>query len=374
MTEEEEKLKKRMERDKDIPYVDLRDGARGIVTWAQMDGIDLSNAAIEIIGEATRVSKKMDEDSRKITTIVIGHGSKKHAETLIHYGADTVYVIDDERLEHYQTLPYARAMIEAIMEIKPEIGIIAASTIGRDLAPRIAATLNVGLSADCTELDIGYYANKRKNQRFEKVFKMIRPSFGESKLATIIGPWNYPAMATARPGVFRAITPDTSRKGEIIEFNPNWEEGDFSVEVLETRRSKESIDLTKADIIVSGGFGVGKEGFPMLTELVEAIRGNGQSVEMGASRAAVDAGYVDYKHQVGQTGKTVRPQVYIAIGISGAIQHIAGMKDSRIIIAINKDPKAIIFDHADYGIVASYQDALPPLIEKVRSGFIFPIE
>lgn len=363
-----------MERDKDIPYVDLREGARGIVTWAQMNGNDLADAALEIIGEATRVRLKMDEDSRKIISVIIGHGAKNHAETLIHYGADMVYVIDDERLEHYQTLPYARAMIDAIKTINPEIGIISASTLGRDLAPRIAATLNVGLSADCTALDIGYYANKRRNQRFGKAFKMIRPSFGESKLATIIGPWNYPTLATARPGVFRAITPDTSRKGEIIDFTPNWEEGDFGVEVIETRRSKESIDLTKADIIVSGGFGVGKEGFQMLKELVEAISNNGQSVELGASRAAVDAGYIEYKHQIGQTGKTVRPQVYIAVGISGAIQHIAGMKDSRIIIAINKDSKAKIFDHADYGIVADYQDALPPLIDKVKSGFNFPIE
>ncbi|MFV2014658.1 MAG: electron transfer flavoprotein subunit alpha/FixB family protein, partial [Candidatus Heimdallarchaeota archaeon] len=157
-------------------------------------------------------------------------------------------------------------------------------------------------------------------------------------------------------------------------FTPNWEESDFSVEVLETTRSKESIDLSKADIIVSGGFGVGKEGFPMLMKLVEAIRSNGQSVVLGASRAAVDAGYIPYKHQIGQTGKTVRPQVYIAIGISGAIQHIAGMKDSKTIIAINKDPKAKIFDHADYGIVADYQEAIPPLINKVKSGFKFLLE
>ncbi|MHA2278411.1 MAG: electron transfer flavoprotein subunit alpha/FixB family protein, partial [Candidatus Kariarchaeaceae archaeon] len=144
--------------------------------------------------------------------------------------------------------------------------------------------------------------------------------------------------------------------------------------VLETKKRKESIDLAKADIIVSGGFGAGKEGFSMLMELVEAIRANGQNVELGSSRAAVDAGYIPYKHQVGQTGKTVRPQVYIAIGISGAIQHIAGMKDSKTIIAINKDPNAKIFDHADYGIVADYQDAIPPLIEKVKSGFKFPLE
>lgn len=374
MSEEEANLQKRMERDKDIPYVDLREGSRGIVTWAQMNGSELSHAALEIIGEATRVGKKMDEDSRTITSVIIGKGAKKHAETLIHHGADIVYVIDDNRLGDYQTLPFARAMIDSIKLINPEIGIFSATTLGRDLAPRVAATLNVGLSADCTELDIGYYVNKRKNQKFAKAFKMIRPSFGESKLATIIGPWNYPTLTTARPGVFRAINPDTSRTGEIIDFTPNWEEGDFAVEVIETTRSKESIDLSKADIIISGGVGVGKEGFSMLMELVELIRSNDQIVELGASRAAVDAGYIEYKHQIGQTGKTVRPQIYIAIGISGAIQHIAGMKDSKTIIAINKDSKAKIFDHADYGIVADYQDAIPALIEKIRSGFKFPLE
>ncbi|MHA2275636.1 MAG: electron transfer flavoprotein subunit alpha/FixB family protein, partial [Candidatus Kariarchaeaceae archaeon] len=232
MAEDEEKLQKRMDRDKDIPFVDLREGARGIITWAQMDGTDLSHAALEIIGEATRVSKKMDEDSRTISTVIIGYGASNHAKTLIYYGADIVYVVDEDRLKHYQTLPYARAMIDAIRQINPEIGIFSASTLGRDLAPRIAATLDVGLSADCTALDIGYYANKRKNQRFGKAFKMIRPSFGESKLATIIGPWNYPTLATARPGVFRANEPDTSRTGEIIQFTPKWEEGDFAIEVL----------------------------------------------------------------------------------------------------------------------------------------------
>lgn len=372
--ETDEKLARRMERDKDIPYVDLRDGARGIVTWAQTDGSELSDAALEILGEATRVAVKLDEDSRKITSVIIGSNIKHHAKTLIEHGADAVYVIDDPRLAEYQTLPFTRAIIDAIHAIKPEIAIFTASTLGRDLAPRVAAILSVGLSADCTELDVGYYASKRNNQRFAKAFKMIRPSFGESKLATIIGPFSYPQMATARPGVFRPLKPDPSRTGEVVEFTPNWEEGDFIIEVLETTRSTDSIELEKADIIISGGFGVGQSGFPLLFELVDAIRENGQRVELGASRAAVDAGFIPYKHQVGQTGKTVRPQVYVAIGISGAIQHIAGMKDSRTIIAINKDPHAKIFNHADYGIVADYRDAVPVLLEKVKAGFKFPIE
>ncbi|MHA2403243.1 MAG: electron transfer flavoprotein subunit alpha/FixB family protein [Candidatus Kariarchaeaceae archaeon] len=365
---------KKMERDGDIPFVDLREGARGIVTWAQMDGSELSDAALEVIGEARRLAVKLDEDSQTVTAIIIGKGASKHAQTLIHFGADRVYVIEDDRIDDYQTLPYTRAMIFAIQEINPEIAIFSASTLGRDLAPRVAAILGVGLSADCTALDIGYYANRRRNQRFGKVFKMIRPSFGESKLATIIGPWGYPQAATARPGVFKALPIDTSREGEIVSYTPDWDEGDFAVELLETVRSTDSIELNKADIIVAGGFGVGKDGFNMLRELVEAIRANGQKVELGASRAAVDAGFIEYKHQIGQTGKTVRPAVYIAVGISGAIQHLAGMKESGKIVAINIDVSANIFKNADVGVVADYREAIPILLEKVKSGYKFPVD
>ncbi len=369
-----EKEKKQMERDKNIPYVDLRNGARGIVIWAQMDGDSLADSALEILGEARRVTKKLDEDSRNVIAVIIGKNSSKHAQTLIHHGADRVYVIEDDRLFEYMTIPFTKAMIAAIKEINPEIAIYSASTLGRDLAPRIAAILNLGLSADCTEFDVGYYANRRKNQRFAKVFKMIRPSFGESKLATIIGPWSYPQSATARPGVFPALSADTSRTGEIINFDPGWENSDFAVQILETVRSVASLELNKADIIISGGFGVGKEGFSMLLELVEALRNNGQKAELGSSRAAVDAGFIEYKHQIGQTGKTVRPSIYIAVGISGAIQHIAGMKDSKTVIAVNFDPTAKIFAHSNYGIVADYREVIPEMIDRVNVGYMFPID
>ncbi len=362
------------EKDSKIPFVDLRDGARGIMVWAPLDGDKISEAAFELIGEANRQKSKLDEDSQKIIAVLIGKEVDKHAQELIHYGADIVYVIEDDRLGEYLTLPFVTSLIDVINEAKPEIALFAASTLGRDLAPRIAAKMNCGLSADCTEFDIGYYANRKRNQRFKKAFKMIRPSFGESKLATIIGPFNYPQMATARPGVFRKLDKDSSRTGEVIKFQPKWQEGDFAVELIETVRSSDSLDLTKADIIVAGGFGLGKEGFDMLNELVAAIRANGQNVELGASRAAVDAGFVEYKHQIGQTGKTVRPAIYIAVAISGAVQHIAGMKESAKIIAINHDPSANIFLSSDFGIVNDYQEVLPELIKQVKAGYKFDLD
>ncbi|MDH5401590.1 MAG: FAD-binding protein [Candidatus Heimdallarchaeota archaeon] len=372
--EEEEKLAKTMERDKDIPYVDLRNGARGILTWAQMDGDKLSLAALEILGEAKRVSVKLAEDSRSITTIIIGPDASKFTDTLIHYGADTVYTVDDERLNEYQTLPYAHAIIEAIKEINPEIVLFSASTLGRDLAPRIAAILNVGLSADCTEFDVGYYSSRKKNQRFDRAFQMKRPSFGESKLATIIGPWTYPQMATARPGIFKAETPDTSRQGKIVNFKPKWDDSDFDVKVIETVRNPDTIELEKADIVISGGLGIGKTGFVLLTKFVETLRSKGYKTELGASRAAVDAGFIPYKHQVGQTGKTVRPTLYFAVGISGAIQHLMGMKESTKVIAINTDSKANIFSNADYGIVADFREVIPIMIKQIESGQDLPIK
>ncbi|MCY3410823.1 MAG: electron transfer flavoprotein subunit alpha/FixB family protein [Candidatus Heimdallarchaeota archaeon] len=361
------------EKDASIPFVDLRDGARGFLIWAPMEGDVVTEASFELIGEATRQKEKLDEDSRKITAVLIGKSIKKHAEELIHYGADEVYCVEDDRLGEYLTKPYVSALKQIILKRKPEIALFAASTLGRDLAPRIAALMSCGLSADCTEFDIGYYANRRRNQRFKKVFKMIRPSFGESKLATIIGPFNYPQMATARPGVFKKIEKDTSRTGEIIDFTPEWHAKDFAIEILEVMRSKESLDLSKADVIVAGGFGMGASGFPMLFELAKLLRANGQRVEVGASRAAVDAGFVEYKHQIGQTGKTVRPTVYIAVGISGAIQHLAGMKESAKIIAINNDPNAKIFENADFGICADYQEIIPEMIKQAKDGFVFSV-
>jgi electron transfer flavoprotein alpha subunit len=372
MSEDDERAAAREERDLKVPEVDLRNGASGIAIWAQTSGENLHPAALEIIGEATRILPKLD--GGKITAIVIGKNSEKHADTLIHHGADQVYVISDDRLFNYSTLPYARAVVDSVKVVKPEIMIFSASNIGRDLAPRCASRLAVGLSADCTELDIGRYVSRKKNQRFERAFLMMRPSFGESKLATIIGPWHYPQCATVRPGVFTKIAPDKSRTGEIINFSVDFQESDWNVETLEVQQEGQRIDIEKADIIVAGGKDLGKEGFKMLNDLVEAIRGNGQVVELGASRAAVNAGLAESYRQIGQTGKTVRPEIYMAVGISGAVQHIMGMKDSKKVIAINKDPYAQIFQQADMGIIDDYKNVLPELIEQIKAGFTFKLE
>ena len=362
----------KLERDMAVPEVDLRNEAKGIATWAQTDGENLHPAALEILGEARRLSEKLED--KTVTSIVIGKNAEKHSKTLIEHGANKVYVISDERLLEYQTLPYVRAVVDALRVIKPEIMIFTASAIGRDLAPRCAARLKVGLSADCTQLDIGMYVNRKKQQRFMHAFKMMRPSFGESKLATIIGPWNYPQSATVRPGVFAPLKSDSSRKGEVVTFDPKWVEEDWLQSVISVEKGGSRIELEKADIIISGGKDLGREGFDMLKELVESIRANGQRSELGASRAAINAGLVSQDHQVGQTGKTVRPEIYVAIGISGAVQHIMGMRDSKKVIAINIDPKAKIFDVADYGIVDDYKNVVPELINQIKSGFTFELD
>ncbi len=372
MSEDDERARRRAELDAKVPIVDLRNGAKGIATWAQTIGEDLHPAALEILGEARRISSKIDDQT--VTSIVIGKNAEKHADTLISHGADKVYVISDDRLEYYRDLPYARAVTEAIKEINPEIMIYTATALGRSLAPRCASRLHVGLSADCTQLDVGQYISRKQNQRFPTAFLMIRPSFGESKLATIIGPWTYPQSATVRPGVFRPLEPDTTRKGEVILFTPNFTDEDWKTEVLSFENEADRLELDKADIIISGGKGIGKDGFVMLQELVDAIRENGQKVELGSSRAAVNAGYISHDHQIGQTGKTVHPKLYVAVGISGAIQHLMGMQSSRKVIAINTDPNARIFSVADYGIVDDYKNVIPPLIEKVKSGFKFNFE
>jgi len=369
---EQEKQNRKIERDSDLPYVDLRDGAKGIGVWCQTEKDKLSEAALELIGEANRVKQKLNKDSQQITAVIIGPAVSQHTQTLIEYGADKVVVVENSELHDYMTLPYTKAICQVINEIKPEVFLFSASTMGRDLAPRVAAILDVGLSADCTEFDVGYYSSRKKGHRFDKAFQMKRPSFGESKLATIIGPWTYPQMATARPGTFRALSPDKKRKGEVINFNVKFDKTDWDVELLESVRNENEIELDKADIIVAGGMGLGSSGFKELTKIVEQIQDNGQNVELGASRAAVDAGFIAYKHQVGQTGVTVRPTIYIAVGISGAIQHVQGMKDSFKVISINSDPNANIWSNSDYGIVGNYQDVLPILLKKLQDGYMFP--
>jgi electron transfer flavoprotein alpha subunit len=289
--------------------------------------------------------------------VLIGHQVRNLVPTLSSYGADYVFLADDERLQHYLTLPYAKALIHLVKLHEPRVLLFGATSIGRDLAPRVASNTRSGMTADCTDLKISDVI--QRGQLCKNLLLQIRPAFGGNIIATIISPNSKTQMATVREGVMKMEKADNGRQGRVIEVGVDIKEEDFAVELLERYKEKPRVNLKSADIIVSGGYGVGKkENFQLIEELARVLGG-----EIGASRAAVDAGFISRDHQVGQTGTTVRPKLYIACGISGAIQHRAGMSESKKIIAINKDPNAPIFDIAHYGIVGDVAEVIPRLIE-----------
>lgn len=332
---------------------------------------DLQPVTFELLGAARDLAGKLDV---KVQAILIGHDLKDAPTVLIHHGADEVFVVDAPELEHYSTLPYKRAVLAvlATLDQPPHIVLSGATTLGRDLAPRIAANLEVGLTADCTELDIGDYTHKgkadpTKTGEYKDCLYAIRPSFGESLKARILGPWKNPQMATARSGAMVGLKPDSSRTGKIVPVDVKFDPSDFRLKVEKTVRDLSSqIDLLGADVIVSGGFGLGSaDGFKVVADLA-SVFANGV---VGASRKAVDSGWIPYAHQVGQTGKTVRPRIYIALGISGAIQHRVGVTNSDVIVAVNKDENAPIFQFADYGIVGDLYEVAPILKRVLAEKF-----
>lgn len=336
---------------------------QNVVVVAEQFKGDLQAITFELLGAARELAKKLDTS---VSAFLLGNNVAGLAEKLIHCGADEVYVADDPQLDEYTTLTYRRGVIAILEHIKepPSIVLMGATTIGRDLAPRIAAYLEVGLTADCTELDIGDYTHKgkadpTKTGTFENILYAIRPSFGESLKARILGPWKRPQMATARVGVMQRLTEDSARKGAVHNVPVEFQPGDNKIRVKETVRDlSQTVDLTSARVIVAGGFGVGSsEGFEVVRELADVFK---DSV-VGSSRRAVDKDWIPYAHQVGQTGKTVRPDLYIALGISGAIQHRVGMSQSATIIAVNKDPDAPIFKFAHYGLVGNLFEVAPLL-------------
>jgi electron transfer flavoprotein alpha subunit len=306
---------------------------------------------------------------------MVGHNIKAAAQEVISHGADEVVVVDDPRLKEYSILPTAAAIAQIIEKERPEIALFGATTSGRELAPRLGSRVRAGVTADCTSLEVGEYTHRIKKSVFYPCLESIRPTYGESKLATIIGFW-CPQMATARPGTFKILPANPERKGTVTEFKPVFRDSDFAVEILETKREQGGGDnLFVADIVISGGRPAGEhDDFKLIKELVQALQDKGINADWGASRHAVDNGYAPYARQVGQTGKTIRPKIYVAIAISGAIQHLAGMKEAGKIIAINQDPQASIFRHADFGIVRDYQEVLPELIEMVKQGFTFGLQ
>ncbi len=367
--DEKEAAGEKAKADADFPRVDFRQGARGILTWIEMYGQTPARSSLEILNPARKLA---DQLGTQVTAVVTGHHIKSVASEIIAYGADEVVLVDDPRLSEYRILPVAAVLAQWIEYKRPEIALFGATTSGRELAPRIASRVRAGVTADCTSLKVGEYAHRVKKSIFYPVLESIRPTYGESKLATIIGFW-CPQMATARAGTFKILPQDTDRKGTVREFTPVFRESDFAVEVLETKREAGGGDnLFVADIVISGGRPAGEhDDFKLIKELVSALREKGINADWGASRHAVDNGYAPYARQVGQTGKTIRPKIYVAVAISGAIQHLAGMKESGKILAINQDPQAAIFRHADFGIVRDYQEVLPEMIAKVKAGFTF---
>ncbi|MBO4824451.1 MAG: electron transfer flavoprotein subunit alpha/FixB family protein, partial [Lachnospiraceae bacterium] len=297
-----------------------------------------------------------------------GSGVKNLADSLAEYGADRVIVVDDPELKEYRTEPYAHALASVINEFKPEIMLVGATAIGRDLGPTVSARVATGLTADCTMLEIGDFPlvpvpGKESEQKHNQLL-MTRPAFGGNTIATIACPNNRPQMATVRPGVMQKIEPKKGAKAEVVEFNPGFQPNNRYVTIKEVvKAAKDVADIMDAKILVSGGRGVGSaENFKILDDLAAVLGGT-----VSCSRAVVDSGWKPKDLQVGQTGKTVRPNVYFAIGISGAIQHVAGMEESDIIIAINKDEDAPIFDVADYGIVGDLNKIVPELTAKLKA-------
>ena len=337
---------------------------KGVFIYAQQVDNKLSNIAFELLGKAKDLAADLDE--KKVTAVLIGSNVGSLVDELAAYGADRVIVVDDPELKDYRTEPYTHALASVINEYKPEIMLVGATAIGRDLGPRTSARVKTGLTADCTVLEIGDFplAPVPGQEQKHKQLLMTRPAFGGNTIATIACPDNRPQMATVRPGVMQKIAPIEGAKAEVINYNPGFTPNNCYVEILDIVKEVSNIaDIADAKILVSGGRGVGsKENFKLLEDLAEAL-----GATVSCSRAVVDSGWMPKEMQVGQTGKTVRPKVYFAIGISGAIQHVAGMEESDFIVAINKDENAPIFDVADYGIVGDLNKIVPLLTDKIKS-------
>ena len=328
--------------------------ARNVWVFIEVVRGKIKGVSLELLGQGRKMADDLGE---KLVAIIPGNEIEDFAKMAIHYGADEAIVVDQKELKDYSTDGYTKAMGTLIKKYNPAVLLIGATNNGRDLGPRVSSRMQTGLTADCTELGVDSET---------RLVKWTRPAFGGNLMATILCPDYRPQIGTVRPGVFKKPEEDTGRKGEIIhetvEFGPD-EIRTRIVEVI-TEAGGADVNLEEAEIIVSGGRGVGgPEGFEVLKELADEI-----GAQIGASRAAVDSGWISSLHQVGQTGKSVGPKIYIACGISGAIQHVAGMSSSDVIIAINKDPDAPIFNIADYGIVGDLFEIIPELTKRIRSS------
>jgi electron transfer flavoprotein alpha subunit len=329
--------------------------------FAEVDGERLSDVPLELMSKGRQLAGDLGVP---LAALLLGHDVRPLAQNLIRHGADKVYLVEDERLRLYQAAAYAKVIADLIERHRPQVCLYGATPLGRDLAPTVASRMRCGLTADCTDLQIGDHTDAATKKTFEKLMYQIRPAFGGNIIATIVNPQRWPQMATVREGVMRMPEPDDGRQGEVIASAADLDGVTLPLTIEERHRRPRQVNLKAARIIVAGGAGVGsREAFSLIWDLANVLGG-----AVGGSRAAVDLGYVDADHQVGQTGTTVRPALYIAVGISGAVQHRAGMQESAKILAINTDRDAPIFQVAHYGIVGDLNDVLPRLIKAVRGG------
>lgn len=328
--------------------------------FIEQEGGVIADVSLELVCKARELANRL---GTQVGALLLGDKLEKCVDQLYSYGADIVYLAEDPRLEPFTVQPYAKVIMDLILEHKPNILLFGATFKGRELGPRVASEKLAGLTADCTELEIDDFEDKVNKKSYTDKLMQIRPAFGGNIIATIVNSWDDPQMATVREGVMKLNEPDTSLKGKLVKVKPALTADECIIKVIERVREEKDVNLKAARIIVAGGYGVGsKDNFKQLYDLAEALGG-----EVGASRAAVDAGWIDHDHQVGQTGVTVRPVLYIACGISGSIQHRAGMDDSKKIIAINTDPDAPILSVAHYSIIGDLNDVIPKMIQAFKA-------
>lgn len=334
-----------------------------LIVYCEYDEGSIADVSLELLTKGRRLA---DELQCQLEALVIGSNLKGIEKELFPYGVDTLYVADEPRLYPYLTLPHASITTQLFREIKPQVALFGATSIGRDLAPRVASALKCGLTADCTSLEIGEHEDKKQKKEYKNLLYQIRPAFGGNIIATIINPETRPQMATVREGVMRREVYAPNYKGSLTKLDTvkYLKDDDFVVSIIERHLEERKVNIKNAQIIISGGYGVGsRENFDLLFQLAEVIGG-----EVGGSRAAVDAGYITHDRQIGQTGVTVRPHLYIACGISGAVQHRAGMEESSMIISINKDPNAPINKIADYAIIGDVGEVIPKMIRYYKKN------
>lgn len=334
-----------------------------LIVYCEFEDGHVADVSLELLTKGRELADKLGV---KLEAVVIGDNLDGVEKEIFPYGADVVYKVADKRLYPYTSNPHAAVLINLFKEIKPQVCLMGATCIGRDLGPRVSSCLHSGLTADCTSLEIGPHTDPKTGKEYENLLYQIRPAFGGNIVATIVNPECRPQMATVREGVMKKTVFDSDHKGEVIELKADdyVKPEDFVVEIIDRHIEKSKVNIKNSPIIVAGGYGMGsKEGFDLLYQLADTL-----GAEVGASRAAVDAGFTEHERQIGQTGVTVRPKLYIACGISGQIQHIAGMQDSSIIISVNNDPEAPINTIADYVITGNVEDVIPKLIKYYKKN------